>query len=99
MCSSFIPDNFGILRTFSAYQVASQPCADLVKHHFVHIFSICMALHCSKKPGSDKGSGVLGTSILQIAEISEHERDELIKKHMVRSTALVSMSLVLIFHR
>ncbi|KAH6798041.1 Serine/Threonine-kinase ATM-like protein [Perilla frutescens var. hirtella] len=64
-------------------KVACQPCADLVKHHFVHIFSICMALHCSKRVGSDKGSRVLGTSILHIAEISEHERDELIKKHMV----------------
>lgn len=67
-----------------AYQVACQPCADLVKHHFVHIFSISMALHCSKKAGSGKGSRVLGSSILQIAEISEHERDELIKKCMVR---------------
>ncbi|KAI3454494.1 hypothetical protein Pfo_011157 [Paulownia fortunei] len=64
-------------------KVACQPCADLVKYHFAHIFSICMALHCSKKAGWDKGSRVLGTSILRIAEISEHERDELIKKRMV----------------
>ncbi|PIN15510.1 Non-specific serine/threonine protein kinase [Handroanthus impetiginosus] len=64
-------------------KVACQPCADLVKYHFVHIFSICMALHCSKKDGWNKGSGVLGTSILRIAEMSEHERDELIKKRMV----------------
>ncbi|KAK4394662.1 Serine/threonine-protein kinase ATM, partial [Sesamum angolense] len=64
-------------------KVACQACPDLVKHHFVQIFSVCMALHCSKKAGWDKGSRVLGTSILQIAEISEHERDELIKKRMV----------------
>ncbi|KAL0417040.1 UNVERIFIED_CONTAM: Serine/threonine-protein kinase ATM [Sesamum latifolium] len=64
-------------------KVACQACPGLVKHHFVQIFSLCMALHCSKKAGWDKGSRVLGTSILQIAEISEHERDELIKKRMV----------------
>lgn len=57
-----------------------------------------MALHCSKKAGSDKGSRVLGTSILQIAEISEHERDELIKKRMVRSTILLPISSIIIFY-
>ncbi|KAL7139007.1 hypothetical protein ABFS83_09G021400 [Erythranthe nasuta] len=64
-------------------KVACQPCADLIKHHFVYIFSVCMALHCTKKDGHDQGSRVLGTSILQIAEMSEHERDELIRKRMV----------------
>ncbi|KAL3628823.1 hypothetical protein CASFOL_027869 [Castilleja foliolosa] len=64
-------------------KVARQPCADLIKYHFVHIFSICMALHCNKKAGCDDGSRVLGSYILRIAEISEHERDELIKKRMV----------------
>ncbi|GFP92353.1 serine/threonine-protein kinase atm [Phtheirospermum japonicum] len=64
-------------------KVARQPCADLVKYHFVNIFSICMALHCNKKAGCDNGSRVLGSYILRIAEISEHERDELIKKRMV----------------
>ncbi|GER56830.1 serine/threonine-protein kinase ATM [Striga asiatica] len=74
-------------------KVAHQSCADLIKYHFVHIFSICMALHCNNKVESDKGyrekaecdkgSRVLGSYILQIAEISEHERDELIKKRMV----------------
>ncbi|KAL6513039.1 hypothetical protein OROMI_034636 [Orobanche minor] len=64
-------------------KVARQPCADLVKYHFVHIFSVCMALHCSKKAGYDNGSRVLGSFILRIAEISEHERDEQIKKRMV----------------
>ncbi|KAK4479331.1 hypothetical protein RD792_014843 [Penstemon davidsonii] len=64
-------------------KVACQPCADLLKYHFVHIFSICMAVHCSKKAGWDKGSRALRTSILHFSEISEHERDELIKKRMV----------------
>ncbi|KAK9278063.1 hypothetical protein L1049_027621 [Liquidambar formosana] len=62
---------------------ASQPLANLVKIHFVPIFSVCMALHCSKKSGWEKGALVLQSSILHIAEMSENERDKLIKKHMV----------------
>ncbi|XP_075512286.1 serine/threonine-protein kinase ATM-like isoform X2 [Primulina tabacum] len=61
-------------------KVACQPCAALVKSHFVHIFSVCMAMHCSKKAGWERGSRVLETSILLIVHISEHERDELINK-------------------
>ncbi|EPS67915.1 hypothetical protein M569_06858, partial [Genlisea aurea] len=64
-------------------EVSSQPCADLVKHHFVHIFSICMALHCSDQTGSEKGTRVLGISLLNFAGICEGERDDLIKKHLV----------------
>ncbi|XP_073145738.1 serine/threonine-protein kinase ATM isoform X3 [Henckelia pumila] len=64
-------------------KVACQTCAALVKSHFVHIFSVCMAMHCSKKAGWERGSRVLESSILLVADISEHERDELIKKQMV----------------
>ncbi|KAM3751704.1 hypothetical protein ACB098_04G130100 [Castanea mollissima] len=64
-------------------KVACQPLAVLVKNHFVPIFAICMALHCSKKSGWEKGAVVLQSSILCLAEISESERDKLIKKHMV----------------
>ncbi|KAL3529546.1 hypothetical protein ACH5RR_008868 [Cinchona calisaya] len=64
-------------------KIACQPLATLVKSHFVHVFSVCMALHCSKKVGWEKGSAVLESSILRIAEISENERDKLIKSHMV----------------
>ena len=67
------------------YQVACQPLAVLVKNHFVPIFAICMAQHCSKKSGWEKGAVVLQSSILHLAEISENERDKLIKKHMVCS--------------
>ncbi|XP_057952318.1 serine/threonine-protein kinase ATM [Malania oleifera] len=63
--------------------VASHPLAVLVRNQFVPIFSICMALHCGKKPGWEKGMAVLQSTILYIAEISENERDILIKKHMV----------------
>ncbi|KAG9138050.1 hypothetical protein Leryth_001298 [Lithospermum erythrorhizon] len=64
-------------------KIAGQPAALLVKNHFVHIFSTCMALHCSKKDGWEKGSAVLGSSILKFTSITETERDKLIKKHMV----------------
>jgi ataxia telangiectasia mutated family protein len=64
-------------------KVACQPLAVLVKNHFVPIFAICMAQHCSKKSGWEKGAVVLQSSILHLAEISENERDKLIKKHMV----------------
>jgi len=64
-------------------QVACQPLAVLIKNHFTSIFSISMALHCSKTPESEKGTLVLQSSILQVAQISEKERDKLIKRHMV----------------
>ncbi|XP_022845090.1 serine/threonine-protein kinase ATM isoform X2 [Olea europaea var. sylvestris] len=64
-------------------KVACQPRADLIRNHFVQIFSVCMALYCSKKAGWEKGSEALESLILSIAEISEQERDELIKKQMV----------------
>ncbi|XP_065875882.1 serine/threonine-protein kinase ATM isoform X2 [Euphorbia lathyris] len=66
-------------------KISCQPLAALVKNHFVPIFSVCMALHCSKskRTGRDEGALVLQSSILHLAEISENERDQLIKKHMV----------------
>ncbi|XP_034214644.1 serine/threonine-protein kinase ATM isoform X13 [Prunus dulcis] len=64
-------------------KIACQPLEVLVKNHFVQIFSVCMALHCSKKSGWEKGADVLQNSILHLAQISENERDKLIKKNMV----------------
>ncbi|KAK7281904.1 hypothetical protein RIF29_10269 [Crotalaria pallida] len=64
-------------------KVLSQPLAVVVKNHFAGIFSVCMALHCSNKPGSERGTRVLQSSILHFAQISENERDKLIKRHMV----------------
>ncbi|KAF5933201.1 hypothetical protein HYC85_029372 [Camellia sinensis] len=64
-------------------KVACQHTSLLVKNHFVPIFSICMAFHCNKKSGWENGAVVLQSSILRIAEISENERDKLIKKNMV----------------
>lgn len=65
------------------WQIAREPLADLVKNHFVPIFSISMAWHCSERSDSELGALVLQSSILHLAEISEIERDKLIKKHLV----------------
>ncbi|XP_017218492.1 serine/threonine-protein kinase ATM [Daucus carota subsp. sativus] len=64
-------------------KVARKSSADLVRIHFVPIFSVCMALHCSKNSGWESGAALIQSSILSIAEMSESERDQLIKKHMV----------------
>lgn len=64
-------------------QMAGQPVVVLVKENFVPIFSICMGLHCSKTSECDKGAMVLQNSILYVGEISESERDKLIKQNMV----------------
>ncbi|KAJ8771786.1 hypothetical protein K2173_026963 [Erythroxylum novogranatense] len=64
-------------------KVASQSLTHLVRNYFVPIFSVCMALHCSKNSEWKRGALVLGTSILHLADISENERDNLIKRHMV----------------
>ncbi|KAL8261037.1 hypothetical protein R6Q59_025086 [Mikania micrantha] len=64
-------------------KVAGQPSADLIRTHFVDIFSICIALHCSKRPGWESATIVLQSSMLSISGISENERDSLIKRHMV----------------
>ncbi|PHU23762.1 hypothetical protein BC332_08869 [Capsicum chinense] len=63
-------------------KVACEPLAEMIKNHFVDIFSVCIALHCSKKAGWEKGSAVLESSILDITKISEIERDKLIRTHM-----------------
>ncbi|KVH98208.1 Armadillo-type fold [Cynara cardunculus var. scolymus] len=64
-------------------KVAGQPSAALIKTQFVPIFSVCIALHCSKRSGRESGTSVLQSSMLSISGISESERDTLIKRHMV----------------
>ncbi|XP_022767135.1 serine/threonine-protein kinase ATM isoform X5 [Durio zibethinus] len=64
-------------------KIAGQPLSVIVMDHFVPIFSVCMTLYCSKSSGFEKGTMVLQNSILHLAEISENERDKLIKKNMV----------------
>lgn len=64
-------------------QVVCEPLGSLVRTHFVPVFSVCMAMHCSKNSGWEKGAEALQSSILNIANMSESERDMLIKKHLV----------------
>ncbi|XP_056686258.1 serine/threonine-protein kinase ATM isoform X2 [Spinacia oleracea] len=64
-------------------ELTRQSVPVLVRSHFVPVFSICMVLYCSKTAGWEKGSAALQSKILHFAEISEDERDKLIKKHMV----------------
>ncbi|XP_023765032.1 serine/threonine-protein kinase ATM isoform X1 [Lactuca sativa] len=64
-------------------KVSGQSSAALIKSHFVHIFSVCIALHCSKRSGWESGAAALQSSILSISGLSEKERDTLIKRHMV----------------
>ncbi|KAK1280443.1 Serine/threonine-protein kinase ATM [Acorus gramineus] len=73
--------------------VIGQPISVLVKDYFVEIFSICMALLCSMKGDRENGAMVLRSYILQIAGISENQRDDLIKRHMVSIVSfLLSLS-------
>nr|CAD1842809.1 unnamed protein product [Ananas comosus var. bracteatus] len=64
-------------------KVSSLPLANLMKEYFVPIFALCMAVHCSEGPDKEIAGTVLSESILHFAEISELERDDLIKRHMV----------------
>ncbi|XVF09293.1 hypothetical protein REPUB_Repub07fG0080200 [Reevesia pubescens] len=73
-------------------KIAGQPLPVMVKDHFVPIFSVCMTLHCSKSSGFEKGAMVLQNSILHLAEISENERDKLIKKNMDQFREIFVMS-------
>ncbi|KAF5201731.1 Serine/threonine-protein kinase ATM, partial [Thalictrum thalictroides] len=52
---------------------AGQPLAVLVKNHFVPIFAVCMALHCSKKPGRE--NGVLVSIVSFILSLSSSSSD------------------------
>ncbi|XP_020523147.1 serine/threonine-protein kinase ATM isoform X2 [Amborella trichopoda] len=66
-----------------AATVTCEPLSELVKKHFVPIFAACMTFHCSNKSSNSHAIKVLQSSILHIADISEHERDNLIKTNTV----------------
>lgn len=74
-------------------QVSLQPLSVLVREYFVPICALCIAVHCSMKPNKEIGGMALNNLILQIANISELERDELIKKHMV---SLLMLSVLMV---
>uniref|UniRef100_A0A0D3BGD4 Serine/threonine-protein kinase ATM n=1 Tax=Brassica oleracea var. oleracea TaxID=109376 RepID=A0A0D3BGD4_BRAOL len=70
-------------------KMASKPASVLVKENFVPIFSIGMGLHCSKTSECEKGALVLQNSILYVGQITETERDKLIKRNMVSIVSFV----------
>ncbi|XP_078431049.1 serine/Threonine-kinase ATM-like protein isoform X2 [Wolffia australiana] len=63
--------------------VSGQPLSVLFQKHFVHVFSICIALRCNASGHKETVDFVLSASILRVAEISECERDDLIRRHLV----------------
>uniref|UniRef100_A0A0D9UVU8 Serine/threonine-protein kinase ATM n=1 Tax=Leersia perrieri TaxID=77586 RepID=A0A0D9UVU8_9ORYZ len=85
-CSWLLP--FLILRGDTAdlnwlSKILSKPLSDVIKGHFVPIFGLCITARCGSGPEKDLAETVLCESLLQLGEISEPERDDLIKKHMV----------------
>jgi len=85
-----------VIRPINLMQVACKSLPLLAKEFFSPIFAVCFAVHCGDKPGKESGGTVLHSSILHIAEISELERDELIKKNMVwiRADCFLVLSVV-----
>ncbi|RWW27721.1 hypothetical protein GW17_00007838 [Ensete ventricosum] len=78
-----VPPGSGRFTYWSAGRLVSlQPLSVLVREYFVPICALCIAVHCSMRPNKEIGGMALNNLILQFANISELERDELIKKHM-----------------
>lgn len=74
-------------------QILSQPLSIIIKKYFVPIFGLCIAVRCGTGPEKDLAETVLCESVLQLGEISELERDDLIKKHMVCFPIRTSLNL------
>ncbi|KAJ3694312.1 hypothetical protein LUZ60_009792 [Juncus effusus] len=64
-------------------KVSGRSLSGLIKEYFVPIFAVLMAVHCSEKTEKEIAGIALSESLLQFGEISEIERDELIKRHLV----------------
>ncbi|KAF6991028.1 hypothetical protein CFC21_008158 [Triticum aestivum] len=60
-----------------------QPLSAVIKGYFIQIFGLCIAAKNGTGPEKDLAETVLYESLLQLGEISEFERDDLIRKHMV----------------
>lgn len=64
-------------------QATGHPLPQLAKEYFVPIFAMCLAVYCNGRRGKDiSGTTPLCDSFLHIANISELERDDLIKRNM-----------------
>ncbi|XP_047067678.1 serine/threonine-protein kinase ATM-like isoform X2 [Lolium rigidum] len=64
-------------------KVLLQPLSAVIKGYFVPIFGLSIAARCGTGPEKDLAETVLYESVLQFGEISELERDDLIRKHML----------------
>ncbi|CAL4957640.1 unnamed protein product [Urochloa decumbens] len=74
-------------------KILSQPLSIIIKRYFVPIFGLSIATRCGTGPEKELAETALCESLLQLGEISELERDDLIKKHMVSIVAfLLSVS-------
>ena len=79
-------------------QILSQPLSVIIKRYFVPIFGLSIAARCGTGPEKDLAETALCESLLQLGEISELERDDLIKKHMVCCLSRTSCILSCIYH-
>lgn len=70
-------------------KILSQPLSAVIKGYFVPIFGLSIAARCGTGPEKDLAETVLYDSLLQFGEISESERDDLIRKHMVSIVGLL----------
>ncbi|KAI4341398.1 hypothetical protein MLD38_026128 [Melastoma candidum] len=74
-------------------EIVDLPLAALIRSHFVSIFAISMAMYCSKKSHLERGARLVQNFMLCLSDMSESERDNLIKKHMVSMVGfLLSLS-------
>ncbi|KAL6847730.1 hypothetical protein ACP4OV_021858 [Aristida adscensionis] len=74
-------------------KILSQPLSVIIKRYFVPIFGLSIAASSGTGPEKNLAETVLCESLLQLGEMSEVERDDLIKKHMVSIVAfLLSVS-------
>ncbi|XP_078174265.1 serine/Threonine-kinase ATM-like protein isoform X2 [Carex rostrata] len=64
-------------------KVSCLSLSGLINEYFVPIFALSMALNCSTKPEKEYARRALCETLLQYGDISETQRDDLIKKHLV----------------
>ncbi|KAJ3700717.1 hypothetical protein LUZ61_004422 [Rhynchospora tenuis] len=64
-------------------KVSCLSLSGLIKEYFVPIFAVLMVANCSTKAEKESAGRALCETLLQFGDISEAERDDLIKRHLV----------------
>ncbi|KAJ1684822.1 hypothetical protein LUZ63_016212 [Rhynchospora breviuscula] len=64
-------------------KVSCLSLSGLIKEYFVPIFAVLMVVNCSTKTEKESAGRALCETLLQFGGISEAERDDLIKRHLV----------------